>query len=659
MADVIATLPDGRELHFPEGTDPGVVQGTVKKVLGQVGTSNPKLAARAQQEFPKYDELVKAQNFSQPIAQGVRPFSAPLALEAGAKTAEMAPGGPIVKAIAGAGVGASTYLGLDQLLQKLSGHEPSIGDSAAQLAINETIGRSGDVLAKLFRGKVSPSLEQLKGLSPTVGQALQHEDIGQNFLGKTSAFIENMFAPGAKANAQLRSGKLAEGLVDQEVAKGSPGIDFSSPVKFAGKTQENLLATQAAYQNESNRQAETARLIAKTNTQQIVPPNVQATYQRLGMPVPPNVGRTVEGPIQHTTLLEAAHQIVQDQSKLLNGPVEDDKRIGNIAHKLVSNANARFDPANGKLISADPMSFSEAWEVKQSFDKYFDKDPNLRPFAKALNQDIENSIGGWKVGNQQAQKAFQNAKATVQERINTFQPEDSKLNLSKVIDSTDDFSPTLRAILEDSTKTQKVLNTGAVQFPSGVFYSNNARQDLAGYNLKQLWWDSSDYSSDKGISVNAKQMLSRFNDPANLDKNKQLYSSQTRANIDQLLKNIALTQEKSGGSASWLPKITAIRSGLAIAPALVSGITGSVEHGLQVAGVELGAAAIGKLMTNQDVARAVINVAGGQALGMSDTLFNRKLAAALQGAAITLINQEGKRQKGTIDRDGKFQKGDQ
>src|ERR1017187_1656108 len=41
MPEIIAHAPDGAELHFPDGTDPSVIQGAVKKHLGQPAITNP------------------------------------------------------------------------------------------------------------------------------------------------------------------------------------------------------------------------------------------------------------------------------------------------------------------------------------------------------------------------------------------------------------------------------------------------------------------------------------------------------------------------------------------------------------------------------------------------------------------------------------------
>jgi len=46
---VIAQLADGRQLHFPDGTDPGVVQATVKKVLGPGAAPSQPMPSAAQQ----------------------------------------------------------------------------------------------------------------------------------------------------------------------------------------------------------------------------------------------------------------------------------------------------------------------------------------------------------------------------------------------------------------------------------------------------------------------------------------------------------------------------------------------------------------------------------------------------------------------------------
>lgn len=546
----------------------------------------------------------------------------------------------------------------------------SAGGSKAAQDLAESVGEIGGAGAaseatsalvnKATNSSLSPSLQQLMDLEPTTGQALQHPDVGLPGAGKAASFVENMFAPGTKANAQLNSGKLGDravdGLTKSVMDENGPSSisNISSPNAFAkGILDKNLIASDRASRAASGLQAENAKMIAKRNTQQLVSPQVQATYTKLGLPIPPQAGELIEGPIVHKNLLELANKIVDHQSSLLNGPADaEETKLGNVANELLNNASARFDP-NGKFVDGSPMSFEEAWDFKQkALDANFNKYDSFKPLSKALNQDIEDSIAKWPNQPKNALRSFLQAKAIVQDRLNLFEPEGTKLQLSKFIDSTDDFSPALKRILESPSDVEKVLNTSSVTVNGQKVFSGNARGDLAGYNLKQLWWDGADYGSDRGISANTKQMLTNFKDPASQAKNKLLYSAQTQDNIEQLLKNISLTQEKSGGFSSWLPKIQAVRAGLAIAPALLGFGTGSTEHGLELAGAEIGASTIARLMANKSVARTIVNLAAGQPLGMSDQAFTRRMVSALQGATITLKNQDGTDQKGSFDRDG-------
>lgn len=66
---IYAELADGRRLEFPDGTDPAVIQGTVKRLLGQAAAQE-----QATPEMPGIGEsmLIAAGRGTDKIAQGVR-----------------------------------------------------------------------------------------------------------------------------------------------------------------------------------------------------------------------------------------------------------------------------------------------------------------------------------------------------------------------------------------------------------------------------------------------------------------------------------------------------------------------------------------------------------------------------------------------------------
>jgi hypothetical protein len=63
-------------------------------------------------------------------------------------------------------------------------------------------------------------------------------------------------------------------------------------------------------------------------------------------------------------------------------------------------------------------------------------------------------------------------------------------------------------------------------------------------------------------------------------------------------------------------------------------------------------------MVNKNVARGIINLAGGYPLELSDRLFAQRMASALQGITISVVDSQGRKVPGTIDKDGNFEKSD-
>lgn len=506
--------------------------------------------------------------------------------------------------------------------------------------------------------RLPPALRQLVQMQPTTAQGLAA--IGHKGAAKIVGTFEDIGAPTAKAEAVQNSGQLAQDLVGKTAAKlsGRSQAIVENPEMFARTINTSDLEN--AYQStfaQADKQAGMARLVAQSN--------VGSALDEMTGQI-----RSIPGPVLPKSTLEKANKIIQDNSNL-QLISDQDKPVLKQAYKLIRASDAQFD-SDGQLLKAQPISFDEAWQAKKDIDllsgygklrgDVTDTDRQMRGFGATLNQDIEDSLGRWKNDPQQlGLKSWLNAKGIVEERNLTYSPNNSDTpNLDTVISKASSPLPALDKTLADPQSLQRFLNTGEQEFPplgngkKNIIESTNARRDMAGYRLIRSWQQGQPSISDQPISVKA--IKTAFNDPRFIEQNGQLYNSQTRANINQLLDNAAHVQEKS--SAGWIPKVYAVRAGLAIAPALIGLGTGGVERGLEVAGVELGAHAVARLMVNKNVARGIINLAGGYPLELSDRLFAQRMASALQGITISVVDSQGRRVPGTIDKDGNFEKSD-
>jgi hypothetical protein len=666
MADVIAQLADGTELHFPEGTDPSVIQATVKKQIGQVAApqspadkfraASIKAAGGQQSDIDQYNKDNSFTGQMNTTLQNARPFSIPAAAEVAGTAASMTPGGLIPKAIVGGTAGAATYVGLDSLLQKLSGHEPDLGDSATQLGINEIGNQTVQAFMRGAKGVLPYAKQALGKLEPTFSQLTDSK------LGK---FVEDVFAPSQKAGAITNSAGLSrdELLAASKKLSGRATSTLEDPQYHSSVITTNHLsnALDSTFQ-EADKQATAAKLIAKSNPQTVI----TQPAQQIGPLQIPAQTKTVEGPIALSSTLEKANQIIEDSKGLVLGPTNEQKPLINEAYKLVGSTNAKFDPKSGKLISADPLGFEEAWNQKQAFDSQggWNKSRNdithtdnqFRGFSKSLNEDIDDSIANWQNDpNKLAAKAWANSKATVAQRNQIFFNPDTSRTLGDIIQSSDSTMPSVTDIIKDPNKLQRALNAGNIKFPSGTVNSSNIKGDLGAYNLMRTFEDAKaiDPKNPGKLSIDAKQLQTAWNDPKFTESKKLLYNSQQRADYDQLFKNIAFTQEKQNVVGSYLSKVWLARAGMTIAPSLLTGyLTGSVEHAAGVAGVELGAMGLAKIMTNPKAARFLVSAAAGQPLNASEQTVARTLVSAIQGVTISLKGQDGTDQKGSFDRDG-------
>ena len=151
MPEIVAHAPDGTELHFPDGTDPSVIQSTVKKHLGQPSTTNPyDNLVTPRQDIPKGPpQTPGGPSYVEPIASDktidfMRNILPPAAGAAAATVATPYTGG-----LGTFAAGTAGYTGMDQLLKSMKSGTSSesipasLMDSLTSAVINEAGGQIG------------------------------------------------------------------------------------------------------------------------------------------------------------------------------------------------------------------------------------------------------------------------------------------------------------------------------------------------------------------------------------------------------------------------------------------------------------------------------------------------------------------------------------
>lgn len=206
-------------------------------------------------------------------------------------------------------------------------------------------------------------------------------------------------------------------------------------------------------------------------------------------------------------------------------------------------------------------------------------------------------------------------------------------------------------IIQDPVKLEKVLSRAQA---NGV--SSNVRKTLASYQFSQIFNRASVLPTDgRGMRLDPNEINKIWNDPEMQDSLKKLYNRPTRDAMDQLFKNITITQDKMGPSPSnvryWLT-----RGGIGIAAGVITGsLSGNAAmSGIATSGVFITAGQLGKLLSNPTTARVMVALAGKEPLGISEQFAGKLIIRALQGSTVALINQDGSKTPAQIDKDGRL-----
>lgn len=593
----------------------------------------------------------------------IRPFL-PWAATAGVTAAT---GGADIPAAALAGGATAAYGMLDAIAQRMrSGHPDysptsSLTNFVASETLPKVLTRGASSMLGYTLEKAAPgSVAGLKNLAGTFGQHMESQ--GNRALSNVSNWIEDLFYGKGKQEAINLSKQLGgERLTDVMTGiSGRTASAVNNPQWMSQSLRIKLANNDIISRKASNEAAQTAVMLSQGVKQDIpitaaeaasVPPN---TVRIISGPQGSQFIHTVEGPTNLSEMATTAKQFIDDKLKLystVDNIPADERKLFNIAQSTLDHMGAKFDPQTGQLLGVRPMSFRDAWTYKQGLDElaqptfdqngqaiYSNANRIARNFSNAVSNGIEDSMQKWGPSGTAAQNAYLTAKAIVHQRQEVFR------NVGSFMNGYNSAVPMLDKIVNDPERLASAIKTGSLDLIPGTKLQVT-KNDLASYKLFQMFQDAKG-SGDK--------LVDAWKDPAFQDSKTQLYSSATRTQLDQLFKDLQATQYKTVGLAgSSRNMIWATRAGIMLAPALVTGVaTGSTDYAAGMLGMEIGGAALGRMLVNPDKARLLAAAVKGVPLGMSNEKAMRVLMNGLQGATVSVINQQGQRTPMQVDQDG-------
>lgn len=660
-------MPDSSIVEFPDTMDDNAIGAVLAKnykppqqqsLAPQQPSGGP---SRLAPIFPP------GQKFSMStMLENLRPY---VSAGAGALgTAAAAPTIPATGPVGPAVGGMAAYTAVDQMMKRASGKdEPNLFGgkglvgSFEDAATNEI---GGKVLGGLFKGSKA-LFQEFNHPGAVVSKNML--DLGSTFsqyyqsiFGKRatiSKWLEDVLASSVKAKSMEESSTKGFALA------GGKGYD---PNAAASSVQASVQSSALQMKAESNRLGNQAVAHAEANPATI---QVPSGVPGLGLPL------TISGPIHTSTALDEAHNYLNEQAKnIVPGSMMSQQQttLGKVARDIIDMTEVK-DPKTGKVLYTNPISFRDAWNLKQIADE-FSAPPRMassnaaeitppsstRKFYKglsaALNDDIDSSIPQWQQNAPQAFQAWKQAKEVVGQRLSLLDnPGDSISGILKAAADRRTNLPDIDRVIADPQQLQRALTAGEVKFPSGNRVVSTTRQDFGAYTWQKMLNDNvkPDAVNPGKFVFNAQKAYSDFMDPAFAQSKKLLYSAQTSDNYENLLKSIATTQEKQTSFGSYT-KLWIARAGVTLAPALALGYVSGIEHAAPIVGVGLSAAVMARAMTQPTLARAMAAAASGQPLNISQDAFARMLSKAMVGGTVSLVGSDGKSTQGTIGKDGKF-----
>lgn len=199
-------------------------------------------------------------------------------------------------------------------------------------------------------------------------------------------------------------------------------------------------------------------------------------------------------------------------------------------------------------------------------------------------------------------------------------------------------------VIQDPDRLSKVLIAG-----QGL--GTNVRKDLQAYQFMKTVNEATTRNATTGaIRIDAQKIKDVFNNPEMNTSLNTLFGKAGRENVEDFIRNIALTQDKTMASGKALRYIG---GGFALPITYILDNVAGIPHSAGFTGVYIGTSVLGRLLTKPAVGKVLTDLAGGQSLDMNEKLLGRLLTSALQGLSIALIDGEGKKHWTEINVDPK------
>lgn len=578
----------------------------------------------------------------------------------------------------GPGIAASgTMAVIDQVMRKIQGEgtggtavlpDTPVGAAIEGAVGNEIGGRVLGVLGKgvkeaILPGSVSSTMKgmtsEMSNLKPTYGQTTGHE------------LVENLFAKGAKAKSVTESTTAANTRLRTLVAQATGRAGDTSNEKLSEVMQAEIKQGFNNSLKASNAEAQNFLNIAETNQHaipqppqivqsSIIGPNGQPIIQSI--PSPPKI---VKGPIYGNSTLGLIDKLEREIALSKVKP-EPDAPILKALEELKAGFGAEYDSA-GKLIAHEPISADEAWKTKQVIDKlgYGDAvenvnvtDSRFKQLSQSLNKDIDDSIKGWTNNAGNAAQSWEDTKAIVQARHETFSPlGETGGGTRTLLNTVNAPDPYVEAIKNDRFKLQRFLETGNMNVNGHQITSSNAKRDMQGYILNDIW--------DKGFSrtdplnhtigtANGAKMATDWIEFANSDQAKQLFSVSQIERYNDFFDAVRKTTQQPSASTRWITLNFGTRA-VALGPALVAGgLTGGALGSAGVVGGAIGLSGVARIMANKKAAPVFLAMLHGRPLGTSFQAASRIVMQSLSGVHMSMQTKDGDMVEGVVGTDGIF-----
>ena len=581
--------------------------------------------------------------------------------------------------------GSAAMAGTDQALRAATGQGTGgtyvLPDNPVGAAIEGTVGNEigGRIASVVGKGvgavlgmkiPVKGMTAELENLKPTYGQVTGHD------------LVENLFAKEAKAKSVEESTSAANTRLKEIVGQltgRSPRGNVATGSYVGGASNEKLSEVMQAEVKQgfansvkaSNAEAEKFLQIAEANQvaipqpPQIVQSSVLDASGNPIMTVVPTPDKIINGPISLDNTLNLVSKL-EKEIALSKVKPEPDAPILRAIEELKAGLGAQFDDA-GNLVSHEPISADSAWKTKQVIDKlgYGDAvenvnatDSRFKKLSAAMNEDLSASIQDWEHDAPTAAKAWEDTKAIVGARHDTFAPlgetGGGTKTLLNTVNAPDQYVET---ILNDRRKLQRFLETGDMTVNGHQITASNAKRDMQGYAINRIWdkgFTPTDPINREIGTANGAKMATDWIEFANSDQGKQLFSDTQIKRYNDFFDAVRKTTQQPTASTRWITLNFGTRAVSLGSAILAGGIAGGGIGSAGVVGGAIGLAGVARIMTNKKAAPVFLAMMHGRPLGMSFQAASRMIMQGLSGAHMSVQTKDGDMVEGTVGTDGVF-----